>query len=191
VPNQYLAAFPVFIVADDPAGLFFSVAVDDSRYIGQNPLQDVPGGTVAESGDGPRRAYITTVFRRRLHQQPLRARVLRAYHERCSFCRLRHTELLDAAHITGDVDPEGDPVVPNGLALCKLHHAAFDRYFLTVRPDYLIEVRRDVLEEEDGPMLLHGLKHMHLQRIHLPTSSAQHPDPDRLARRYERFRLAG
>ena len=82
-------------------------------------------------------------------------------------------------------------MVPNGLALCKLHHAAFDRHFLTVRPDYLIEVRRDVLDEEDGPMLLHGLKDMHLQRIHLPASRAQHPDPERLARRYERFRLAG
>jgi hypothetical protein len=36
-------------------------------------------------------------------------------------------ELLDAAHILPDGHPKGEPVVPNGLALCKLHHAAFDR----------------------------------------------------------------
>ena len=191
VPNEYLAAFPAYVVTDDPTGLFFGVAVDDARYVGPKLLREVSAGVIAESGDEPRRAYITAVFRRRLHQQSFRALVLRAYRERCSFCWLRHTQLLDAAHITADADPEGEPVVSNGLALCKLHHAAFDRYFLTVRPDYRIEVRRDVLDEEDGPMLLHGLKDMHLQRIHLPTSRAQHPDPERLARRYERFRAAG
>jgi putative restriction endonuclease len=190
VPNEYLAAFPVFIVMDEPTHLFFGVAVDDARCIGLALRRDAPAEAVAESGDEPRRAYITGVFRRRVHQQSFRARVLRAYRERCAFCRLRHTELLDAAHITADIDPEGEPVIPNGLALCKLHHAAFDRHFLTVRPDYIIEVRRDVLEEEDGPMLLHGLKGMHMQRIHLPVSHSQHPDPARLARRYERFQAA-
>ena len=32
----------------------------------------------------------------------------------------------------------------NGVALCKLHHAAFDRFFFAIRPDYLIEVRGQV-----------------------------------------------
>ena len=57
-------------------------------------------------------------------------------------CRLRHWELLDAAHILPDKHPLGEPVVPNGLALCKLHHAAFDADILGVRPDLRIE-RRD------------------------------------------------
>ena len=56
--------------------------------------------------------------------------------------RACHAELLDAAHIVPDAD-EGEPVIPNGLALCKLHHAAFDRYFLGVRPDYVLQVRPD------------------------------------------------
>ena len=69
----------------------------------------------------------------------------------------------------------------------NLHHAAFDSFFLTVRPDYTIEVRRSILEESDGPMLLHGLKQMHDQPIQLPRSLADRPDPARLERRYERF----
>ena len=67
------------------------------------------------------------------------------YAERCALCRLRHLELLDAAHITPDSDAEGEPVISNCVALCKLHHAAFDRFFFAIRPDYVIEVRPSVL----------------------------------------------
>jgi putative restriction endonuclease len=71
--------------------------------------------------------------------------------------------------------------------LCKLHHAAFDSFFLTVRPDYTIEVRRSILDESDRPMLLHGLKKTHDQPIQLPRSQADRPDRARLESRYERF----
>jgi hypothetical protein len=48
--------------------------------------------------------------------------------------------------------------VPNGLAPCKLRHAAFDANLMGVRPDHRIEVKRRLLEEIDGPMLIHGLQ---------------------------------
>jgi putative restriction endonuclease len=166
--------------------LFFDVAVDDPE------LAAVPGLAegIAENREEIRREYVTAVVRRRLHQQAFRLRVLDAYRTQCALCRLRHQELLDAAHITADALPEGEPLVSNGLSLCKLHHAAFDRQFLTVRPDYLIEIRQSVLDEDDGPMLLHGLKEMHHRRILLPRSLAQHPDRDRLAERYAAFQTA-
>jgi len=97
------------------------------------------------------------VTQRRPHQQTFRHRVLRAYQERCASCRLRHRELLEAAHILPDGDPRGEPIVSNGVALCKLHHAAFDRYILGIRPDLAVDLRLGVLREADGPMLLHGL----------------------------------
>jgi putative restriction endonuclease len=83
----------------------------------------------------------------RLHQLLFRQHVIYAYSEQCTVCRLRHRELLDAAHILPDGHPEGLPVVPNGLAMCKLHHAAFDGHILGVRPDLKIEIRSDVLHE--------------------------------------------
>lgn len=89
-----------------------------------------------------------------IHQEEFRVRVLRAYRESCAVCRLRHGELLDAAHILSDKHPKALPIVPNGLALCKLHHAAFDRHILGVRPDLIIEIREDILREVDGPMLV-------------------------------------
>jgi putative restriction endonuclease len=193
VPNRYLAQWPVFVVADDPARLTFTVAVDDAESLSTAPSwqSNTADPTVLDGGEDARRRYVTALFRRRLHQEVFRERVLRAYREQCALCRLRHVELLDAAHISGDTEPDGEPVVPNGLALCKLHHAAFDGHFLSIRPDYVVEVKRQILDEEDGPMLLHGLKEMHGHRIVVPTERRLRPDPKRLARRFELFQAVG
>ena len=75
----------------------------------------------------------------------------------------------------------------NGLSLCKLHHAAFDRHIVAVDPDYRIRIRRDVLEEEDGPMLRHGLQELHGVKIVPPRRPELRPSRDLLALRYERF----
>lgn len=179
VPAQYIAVWPVFIVHDDPRGLTFTVAADDALSLRQSP---------EPVADDIRRGYITRQVRQRIHQRAFRDRVLSAYGSRCTVCRLRHEILLDAAHIVPDVRPEGEPVIPNGLSLCKLHHAAYDRSFFAVRPDYEIEVREDIRDERDGPMLLHGLQEIHGERIQLPRRRDHWPDPIRLDQRYESFK---
>ena len=183
VPGRYLATWPVFVVGDDPAGLQFTVAVDDAQHVG---LTDT-GLQVRESAEVARREYVTSLTRRRLHQRRFRERVLDAYRRECAFCRFRHEELLDAAHIVADADPLGEPLVSNGLALCRLHHAAFDRYFLAVRPDLRIEVRGDLLTETDGPTLVHGIQALQGRRIVVPRSAVHRPDPTRLEHRFEEF----
>jgi putative restriction endonuclease len=180
-PGLYHAEWPVFVVGDDPSQLTFTILTAD--------VSDLePTGTVA---DAPRRAYLATLMTRRLHQSLFSVRVLDAYEETCAVCRLRHRELLDAAHILADKHPLGEPVVPNGLALCKLHHAAFDADILGVRPDLKIEVRHDILHEVDGPMLKVGLQGFDGQAITVPRHRALRPNVDFLAERYERFRKAG
>jgi putative restriction endonuclease len=183
-PGQYLAAFPVFIVGDQPGQLTFDVQVDDPVALAQPSNVD---SFVSEDRAAIRREYVTAIVRRRVHQQAFRARVIEAYRTHCALCRLRHQELLDAAHITADAADAGDPVVSNGLSLCKLHHAAFDRHFLTVRPDYTIEVRRSILEETDGPMLIHGLQGLHGKPIYLPREVSLQPDRHRLEERLALF----
>ena len=183
-PGSYVAAYPVFVVADDPAALTFTMQVDD---LSASLLATAPGLRVAEHEAEARRAYVTRSVRQRLHQVAFRERVIRAYQERCALCNLRHQELLDAAHIIPDTDPEGDPVVSNGVALCKLHHAAFDRLFFAIRPDYVIEVKPSILTEHDGPMLIVGLQQIHRQSILLPRRQTDRPDPTRLDRRYQEF----
>jgi putative restriction endonuclease len=176
----YSAHYPVWIVSEDRDHIEFAVAVDEAqRFL---PPVDV---TWAD------REYAIRLTRQRLHQPVFRARVLRAYDDTCAICRLRHADLLDAAHILPDGHAKGDPVVPNGLALCKIHHAAYDRNIVGIRPDLVVEIQPKVLAEVDGPMLRHGLQEMAGTRIAVPHSTHARPDPERLKERYADFRAAG
>lgn len=186
VPGRYYAEYPVFVVGDDPVSLSFRVQVDDRRVVAPTEAG------VAEVNTTARREYITVLAQRRVHQEEFRTGVLMAYRECCAVCRLRHHELLEAAHILPDRHPKGDPVVPNGLALCKIHHAAFDRNILGIRRDLVVEIRRDILKEEDGPMLRHGLQELHGRALLVvPRAQELKPDPVRLEERYHLFRQAG
>jgi len=182
VPGQYAAAWPVFIVNDDPASLTFTVAVDEPHA-----LQGEANPGLAED---VRRRYSTRIQLIRLHQASFRQRVIRAYREACAVCRLRHKELLDAAHILPDTGG-GEPTVRNGLALCKLHHAAFDQNIVGIRPDFVVEISTAVLNEIDGPMLLHGLQGFHGSALRVPHAPRLRPDRAFLEERYELFRRAG
>ena len=182
----YFPIFPVYVVGEDTKALAFHIQADESLELSVN------GTTITD--DAGRRRYVTRLIQQRLHQEEFRVRVIRAYRVNCSVCRLHgHAELLDAAHILPDGHPQGKPILPNGLSLCKLHHAAFDTHVIGIRPDYVVEVRRDVLRETDGPMLLHGLQGMNGRRLVLPNRTEQRPrpDPSFLEERYEQFRKAG
>jgi len=187
-PGRYMPHWPVFIVGDDPGRLVFTVQVDDARMAALDRMASAESFAVSDPGEEGRRSYVTRLTRQRIHQQAFRERVLRAYRERCAICRLRHEELLDAAHILPDGHPRGKPVVPNGLALCKLHHAAFDRNFLGIRPDLVVMVRPDLLKEPDGPMLRHGLQEFHEATILVPGRPALRPNPAYLEERYAMFK---
>ena len=186
LPGLYAAMYPVFIVGDNPASLRFSVQAEDMSAA----LAVSPTDTYEDARTSIRRSYVTRTIRQRVHQAAFRERVVRAYQERCALCSLRHQELLDAAHITPDREADSDPVVSNGVALCKLHHAAFDSFFFTIRPDYTIEVRPSILAERDGPMLVIGLQQIHDRRIQLPRRQSDLPDQLRLERRYREFLAA-
>lgn len=197
VPGKYLATWPVYVVDDDPARLSVIVAVDQPRILEVTGAAFGAGSQPAEGDEFGgaeftelRRRYATAEVRVRLHQRIFRERVLEAYRRQCAFCRLRHEELLDAAHIIPDAETRGEPAVSNGLALCTLHHRAFDRYFIGVTPDYTIEVRPDLLEEKDGPTLVYGLQALHGQQLFLPRNKRLRPDRDLLAKRHEVFRSA-
>ena len=112
-----------------------------------------------------------------------------AYNSQCALCRLRHPELLDAAHIREDSDG-GEPVIPNGVAMCAIHHRAFDTDVIGIRPDHVIEVRPDVLDETDGPTLQHALQAIHGVEMTLPSDRAAWPAENLLEERFDRFRAA-
>ncbi len=183
--GRYFVSFPVYIIHDDPSKLLFTVQVDQMRTVESSESWEETDETRF------RRTYATTSAKVRLHQQFFRERVLTAYHHQCTLCSLKHPELLDAAHIIGDTEEMGDPIVQNGLSLCKIHHAAFDQNILGINPDYEIKIRTDILEEIDGPMLKHGIQELNNQIIILPSRKKDWPGKERLEIRFERFRNAG
>lgn len=182
IPGRYLAIYPVYIIEDNPGDLSFKVVADEKVINLNTEKADFVG--VEDEG---RRSYITRQVKYRVHQRGFRERVLYAYHSQCAFCNLNHIELLEAAHIVPDGEPDGTPTVNNGLSLCKIHHTAFDRYFIGVTPDYQIKIRTDLLEEIDGPMLTYGFQKLHDQKIILPKSKKAWPDREKLDWRHEKF----
>ncbi len=181
-PGWYRPEWPVFVTADDTAGRY--VTLTPGRMVGpydeREPL--LPHDPIE-------RRYAVRETRVRLHQARFRARVLPAYSNQCTICRLKETRLLDAAHIVSDADAAGEPTVPNGLSLCSIHHRAFDEDLVGVSPDYEVRVHPRLLDEDDGPML-DLLKGAHEKTIILPRRQASRPDRELLAIRFERFAAA-
>lgn len=173
--------FPVHLVAEEPDQQQFVVAVAGQQI---SPRRDD-----AEVVDITRR-YNERITRTRVHQPLFRSAVLVAYQRRCAVCRLPFAELLDAAHIKSDAEG-GAARVSNGLALCKIHHGAFDTDLIGISPDYIVHVRESVLQTTDGPTLQHAIKATAGQHLaQLPTSRTERPDRDLLAERFEHFKNA-
>lgn len=181
--SRFQAIFPVYLVAEEKEKHQFVVDIDAAN----NPaVFNAPG--VGVEALGVVKKYANRLARVRLHQRVFRSSVLRAYDSSCAVCNLKHTVLLDAAHIIPDRDEEGIASVQNGLALCKIHHAAFDAKILGVSPDLVVHIREDILKEVDGPMLKHGLQERHQQSLmSIPTKKSEKPSEDFLARSYELF----
>jgi putative restriction endonuclease len=175
----YIPYTDVVVVGDRPHDLRFELALSDVSQLGK-ASEDTP----------VERAYRESVVQQRIHQPKFRARVLTAYETQCTVCHFRHAELLDAAHILSDRHERGDAVVTNGMAMCKIHHAAYDSNFLGVDANHTIHINRDLLAEKDGPMLRHGLQEMHGARIIVPKRVSERPDRDRLAERFAEFQRA-
>ena len=178
-PGCYQAVFPAFVSGWDAKVLKARVAfgVPDHE-------------TLAPPDNAMERRYALRAVKQRLHQASFREAVITAYGGRCALSGLPEPLLLDAAHIVADKDERlGQPIVPNGIPLSKIHHAAFDSHLIGIDPDYRLHVSERLLIQHDGP-ILEALKRLNGGTIHLPNRLKDRPDRDRLALRYERFKAA-
>ena len=176
-PGRYLAILPVFIAGWDSKTLKARVAFG-------MPDQEM----LTPPTKGWERRYALCSVKQRLHQASFREAVISAYSGRCALSGISEPLLLDAAHIISDKDEKfGQPVVPNGLPLSKIHHAAFDSHLIGIDPDYRLHISERLLCQSDGPVLA-ALKRLRDGTIHLPIRIKDRPDRDRLALRFERFR---
>jgi putative restriction endonuclease len=176
-PGRFTAVVPSYLAGWDRATLKASVGFGDP-----NTYEDRFPDTE------PARRYALRSVQQRLHQASFRQAVISAYDGRCALSGLPEALLLDAAHIVSDRhEVFGQPVVPNGIPLSKLHHAAFDAHLIGIDPDFRMHVSTRLLEQKDGPML-EAMKKLDGESIRLPTRVRDRPDRDRLAMRFEIFR---
>jgi putative restriction endonuclease len=153
-PRRYKAIFPAFIAEWDAKALKARVAFGELD-------QDV----IAPPENALERRYALRAVKQRLHQASFREAVISAYNGRCALSGLPEPLLLDAAHIVSDKDEElGQPVVPNGIPLSKIHHAAFDAHLIGIDPNYRLHVSEWLLIQNDGPML-DALKRLKVERF--------------------------
>jgi putative restriction endonuclease len=176
-PGRYQAMVPTFIAGWDAQQL-------KARIVFGPPQSE----TLALPETAIERRYALRTVKQRLHQASFREAVVAAYGGRCAISRLPETLLLDAAHIIKDKDELlGQPVIPNGIPLSKLHHAAFDAHLIGIDPDYRVHVSERLLDQHDGP-ILQALTALEGTNIHVPERIKDRPDQDRLALRFEQFK---
>lgn len=177
-PGQLVVVAPVYVTSDDPAARAVTLEVGF-------PIADTTTAGLTSPPDA--RAYAVREVRIRLHQQRFRINVLRAYRERCTICALKQRALVQAAHIVEDTSPEGIAAVVNGIALCAIHHLAFDRNLLGIDPSGVVHIAKSLLNEIDGPMLTAGLQGFDGKPITVPRRAQDRPDPARLQARFVQF----
>jgi putative restriction endonuclease len=185
-PGIYRPNINVYVVGDDVANKRF---VLDARQAGEiefdfsQHVSSIPQTAIEKK-------YAMIETKRRVHQPKFRAAVMLAYSEQCSICRLQHKTLLDAAHILPDSHEFGQPVVSNGISLCKIHHAAFDKKIIGISPDFKVKVSEKILAEVDGPMLKHGIQEMHNSSLQIPKAKEDQPNRQNLEIVYQEFLIS-
>ncbi|WP_233608109.1 HNH endonuclease [Nocardia stercoris] len=179
---RYVPIFPVFTVADNVDARCIVIALDQSLREVSDPTHLTP----------IERRYAQSVTKRRLHQPQFRIQVLMAYQNRCALCMLGRPQLLEAAHIIADSEDHSTAAINNGLSLCNIHHAAFDRNLVGISPDFKIHIGPELMDSQnEGPILEYALKGLNNTDLHLPASKKHYPAKDALAERFDRFLTEG
>lgn len=148
-----------------------------------NNLDSLTESTIETVANQNRRVILSQIARK-FRATDFRKRVLGAYEHRCAACGVQ-LELLDAAHIIPVASNDSTDETKNGIALCKLHHAAFDRNFISFDEKYKIEVSDHEVLRLNNSNLAGGLdafkKHLRTA-ILLPSDRRDYPPPSYISK---------
>jgi putative restriction endonuclease len=85
------------------------------------------------------RQTVMRTINQKVRAAGFRDRVLTAYGHMCAFCGVQ-LELVDAAHIIPVAIQNSTDSTDNGIALCSLHHRAYDAALITFDPKFRVMV---------------------------------------------------
>lgn len=151
----------------------------DAEVESLNNLGEVEPEDIQELGDSER-VKIIAVIARRYRASDFRRRVLDAYNHQCAMCGAQ-LNLIDASHIIPVSSNRSTDRTNNGVALCKNHHAAFDKNLISFDEKYRIEISSSQLRRlrtDDRTAGLAGFRAQLKETIALPRESKDAPRPE-------------
>lgn len=145
------------------------------EYVDLN-LDDLPKGEERE-----------IVVRQRVNQGFFRTTVLTSYLNRCCITGVTNLALLEACHISGWKDDQQNRTNPkNGLCMNVFFHRAYDKYLMTITPDYEIVISEELIDgtrEDSFKNYLLSIRH---RQMFMPEKFA--PDTNFLDQHYQRYK---
>ena len=138
---------------------------------------------VAEDEDVPR--YGLALAKHRLGQGGFRVVVTDTYQGRCAITGEKTLPVLEAAHIQ-PYAANGPHLITNGILVKSDFHTLFDSGYITVSPDYRIEVSHRLHEDFGNGKIYYQY---HGQMLHLPEDPAMRPAPQFLNYHNEKIYL--
>lgn len=150
-----------------------------------NEIGEKRGNTDADEDSevtGKERREVLRTVKQKVREADFRDRVLTAYRSSCAMCGIQ-LKLVDAAHIVPVGSPKSTDDTNNGVALCALHHRAFDNGLVSFDLAYRIEIHPAILERlarqrVDGG---YNLFKKHLRAvIDIPVDRRDHPHPSHI-----------
>jgi len=133
-------------VWDEFNGDWDRLAFESEKLLAQKIGKQVEEVSEVDLFDLPREGKERdAVVRIRVNQSFFRKAVLAAYNFQCCITGLEIPELLNASHIIPWSKDKENRVNPrNGLCLNAIHDRAFDRYLMTITPEFVVKISKTV-----------------------------------------------
>ncbi|MBB3762274.1 MULTISPECIES: HNH endonuclease [Xanthomonas] len=178
--GEIVAAFRPELLAEYAANV---VAIHGGRMEDLNVLNELPLLGVAENGGYAPRPKVASTILRAYREADFSRRVLAAYSSRCAMCGIQ-LKLIEAAHIVPVAAPFSTDMTCNGVALCALHHKAYDTNLVSIAEDYGVQISEARVAELRDANLAGGISSFAnglQQFISLPADRRDYPSVDNIA----------
>jgi putative restriction endonuclease len=150
-----------------------------------NEIAEKRGKTDADQSTeitGKERKEVLRTVKHKVRDADFRDRILAAYRSTCAMCGMQ-LRLIDAAHIVPVDSPKSTDNTNNGIALCALHHRAFDNGLVSFDLKYRIELNQTNLRKLEALDLAGGyesFKNSLRAVIDVPADLRDHPHPQHI-----------
>ena len=143
---------------------------------------EVRSGVISKKSVSVAKRRIEVTHSQYFRSPQFRQAVLNAYGNRCAMCGIQ-LELIEAAHLVPHRHPQGLDVVPNGVALCTLHHKSLDTGLVYIDANYSIRTNSVRLSYLARMQRIDGARQFDRQlrsEIALPEDPVDFPLPENI-----------